>query len=86
MGRVLPVFAVQVVVSLFVLHRHGVVALALTLLLLQLLLQPLLPAQLHQRQPIQVTLTDHVSVQVTGDGSLTGGGRGESWITHHEDA
>lgn len=48
----LSVHLIQVFVTLFLLHRLGLVS--FPLLLLQLLLQPLLPAQLLQRQPLQV--------------------------------
>jgi len=45
----------QVFVSLFVLHGLGVVSFPQPLLVVQLLLQPLLPAQLLQWQPLEVT-------------------------------
>lgn len=44
----------QVNVSLLILHGLGVVPLPQPLLVFQFLLQPLLPAQLLQRQPVEV--------------------------------
>lgn len=62
----LPVQLLQIIVALDVLHRLGVVSLPEPLLVLQLLLQPLLPAQLVQRQPLQVSLVLHLSVTEPG--------------------
>lgn len=52
----LTVVSPQVVLPLLILHGLGLVPLTQPLLVLQLLLQPLLPAQLLQRQPLQVAL------------------------------
>lgn len=51
-----PLQLLQVVLPLLVLHRLGLVALAIPLLLLQLLLQPLLPSQLSQWESLQVQI------------------------------
>lgn len=51
----------QVFVSLFILHRLWFVSFSKSLLLVQFLLQPLLPEKLLQRQPLQVQIVLHVS-------------------------
>lgn len=58
----------QVNVSLFILHGVRVVALPQPLFVIQFLLQPLLPAQLLQRQPIKVRapLRCRFSISETG--------------------
>lgn len=50
----------QVFVALFILHGFWVFSLPQPLLLVQLLLQPLLPAQLVQWQPLEVSIVLHV--------------------------
>lgn len=50
-------FVSQVFITLFILHGVWLVSFSQPLLLVFLLLQPLLPAQLLQRQPLQVCLS-----------------------------
>lgn len=58
----LSVQLLQVFVSLFILHRLWVISFPQPLLLVQLLLQPLLPAQFLQWQPLEVSVILHVSL------------------------
>lgn len=50
-------WVLQVIIALYVLHGLRVVSLPQPILLRQLLLQPLLPAQLVQWQPLQVSFS-----------------------------